>query len=81
MKAVANQPVSVAIEASGMAFQFYSEVRSNDTFHINKLDVCMTIKYFTFFFLGKKPFVFNCLPPELGLRSKVLTLLKKIRKL
>lgn len=28
MKAVANQPVSVAIEASGMAFQFYSEVSS-----------------------------------------------------
>ena len=28
MKAVANQPVSVAIEASGSAFQFYSEVCS-----------------------------------------------------
>lgn len=28
MKAVANQPVSVAIEASGRAFQFYSEVSS-----------------------------------------------------
>lgn len=27
-KAVANQPVSVAIEASGQAFQFYSEVRA-----------------------------------------------------
>ena len=26
-KAVANQPVSVAIEASGMAFQFYESVR------------------------------------------------------
>lgn len=26
MQAVANQPVSVAIEASGSAFQFYSEV-------------------------------------------------------
>lgn len=26
MKAVANQPVSVAIEASGQDFQFYSEV-------------------------------------------------------
>ncbi|ONK72519.1 uncharacterized protein A4U43_C04F20260 [Asparagus officinalis] len=25
MKAVANQPISIAIEASGMAFQFYSE--------------------------------------------------------
>ena len=27
LKAVANQPVSVAIEASGMAFQFYDSVR------------------------------------------------------
>lgn len=26
LKAVANQPVSIAIEASGYAFQFYSEV-------------------------------------------------------
>lgn len=26
LKAVANQPVSVAIEASSKAFQFYSEV-------------------------------------------------------
>lgn len=29
MKAVANQPVSVAIDASGINMQFYSEVRKN----------------------------------------------------
>jgi hypothetical protein len=29
-KAVANQPVSVAIDASGNDFQFYSEVRNPD---------------------------------------------------
>lgn len=32
VKAVANQPVSVAIEASGMFFQFYSEVRLLSSF-------------------------------------------------
>lgn len=29
LKAVANQPISVAIEASGQAFQFYSKVSVN----------------------------------------------------
>ncbi|GFY86046.1 granulin repeat cysteine protease family protein [Actinidia rufa] len=29
LKAVANQPVSVAIEASGMAFQFYDSSKDN----------------------------------------------------
>lgn len=27
LKAAANQPISVAIDASGSAFQFYSEVK------------------------------------------------------
>ena len=30
-KAVANQPVAVAVEASGQDFQFYSEVFNNMT--------------------------------------------------
>lgn len=30
-KAVANQPVAVAVEASGQDFQFYSEVINNMT--------------------------------------------------
>lgn len=33
MKAVAHQPVSVAIDAGGSDFQFYSEVKNTE--HIN----------------------------------------------
>lgn len=29
LKAVANQPVSIAIDAGGLNFQFYSEVRTS----------------------------------------------------
>lgn len=32
LSAVANQPVTVAIEASGDDFRFYSGVRTNDTY-------------------------------------------------
>jgi Papain family cysteine protease len=37
MKAVAHQPVSIAMDASSQAFQFYSEVTSNSILPIDKI--------------------------------------------
>jgi hypothetical protein len=39
-KAVANQPVSVAIDASGNDFQFYSEVRNLIKLSMQLMHMC-----------------------------------------
>jgi hypothetical protein len=44
-KAVAGQPVSVAIDASGNDFQFYSEVRIiRSTLHMQLMHMCTHIQ-------------------------------------
>jgi hypothetical protein len=43
-EAVANQPVSVAIDASGNDFQFYSEVRNLIKLSMQLMHICVLLQ-------------------------------------